>query len=84
MTRTGAVVVTALVLAVVVDLVAGVEVPGRFAAFGLVSSVALGLGSKWLGSTLLSRPVGSRPGDVDDDPGAAARPADTTAEDDRA
>lgn len=66
MTRTVAIVVGALVAAVVVDLVAGVDDPGLFAVFGLATSLLLGLGAKWLGAVALSRPLGSRPGDVID------------------
>jgi len=59
-------VVVALGLAAVVDLLVGASWPGRTAVFALGSSAVLVLGAKWLGSAFVSRPAGTRPGELGD------------------
>jgi hypothetical protein len=62
-----AVATLALVVAsTLVDLATGAAVPGRTAVFSLGAAAVLVLGAKWLGAAGVSRPAGSRVGELGD------------------
>lgn len=61
--RNIALVVGALAVSVIVDLLVGVDDPGRYAAVGLLGCFAIVLVTKQVGKRLLLRPEGSRVGD---------------------
>lgn len=55
MKRLWAAVGALLAVSVAVDLAVGESVPGLFAVYGLLSCMAIIVGSKWLGHALLQR-----------------------------
>ena len=59
-----ALVIAALVVAFAADVMVGASWPGRIAVFALAASAALVFGAKALGSAFVSRPAGSRPGEL--------------------
>lgn len=61
-----AVVIAALAAALVADLATGASWPGRISVFALASSVVLVIGAKSLVSPIVSRPAGSRVGELGD------------------
>jgi hypothetical protein len=78
-----AVVTAALVAAFLADLAVGAARPGLTAAVALASSVVLVVGAKSLVAPIVSRPAGSRVGEVGDpcddlgpDPWTDERPAE--------
>jgi hypothetical protein len=60
------VVAVALVAAVLADVVVGASWPGRIAAVAFAASIVLVIGSKSLVAPIVSRPAGSRVGELGD------------------
>lgn len=59
-----AMVVAALVVAVLADIVVGASWPGRIAVVALAASAVLVIGSKSFVAPVVSRPAGSRVGEL--------------------
>jgi hypothetical protein len=60
------VVAVALVAATLADVVVGASWPGRIAAVAFAASIVLVIGSKSLVAPIVSRPAGSRVGELGD------------------
>ena len=56
MTRKLAVTAGVFLVAVIVDLIVGADVPGYDALLGFVGCVVIIIGSKWLGKKVIQRP----------------------------